>query len=70
MPPGSRERITQQRGGIGFDEQLGLKVTAGTEPQVRMRWTRVAIDTAMLAAAIGIDAPAKANIRTLILRND
>lgn len=48
----------------------GLEVEAGREIQVGVRGAREAVDAAVLAAFVGVDGLAKANIRGLIAADD
>src|SRR5947199_347087 len=60
----------QQLGGVGFGEELGLEVEAGRKLQVGMPWPLVAVNAAVLAAAVGIDRRDKADVGRVVVRED
>ena len=55
---------------VGFGKNLRLKVQARAQAQVGMRGPRIAIDAAMLAALVGVDALLKANVGRLVAADD
>ena len=52
---GARELALEQRRRVVLGEQLGLEVEPGREPEIGVARPRVAVDAAVLAAAIGVD---------------
>lgn len=53
-----------------FDHDLRLEVDRRIEPEIFMRWPRITIRTAMLAAAIDIDRIHHPDVGTVVLRYD
>src|SRR5207247_6807803 len=51
-------------------EQPALEIEAGRQPEIGMARPCVAIDAAVLTAAIGVDRAVKADIRRVVARND
>lgn len=70
LPTGPGEFFTQQVWRIQLHHDLALKIEAGGEAEVFVRRTRVAIDAAMLATAIGIHTGAEADVRAVIIGDD
>ena len=52
---GAGELGAEESGGVGLDEDLGLEVEAGGEAPESVARPGVAVDAAVLAAAIGVD---------------
>ena len=52
---GAGELGAEESGGVGLDEDLGLEVEAGREAPESVAGPGVAVDAAVLAAAIGVD---------------
>jgi len=63
---GGCQLALQDFGGVGFGVELGFEVEPGGVPEVAMVWPRIAIDAAMLAAAIGIDRLVEGDIRAVV----
>ena len=55
---------------VGLDEQFGLEIEPGRQALIGVGRPRVAIDAAVLAAAIGIDRAVEADIRRLVPADD
>ena len=53
-----------------LDENLGLEIEAGRIADIGVGGPRVAIDAAMLAAAIGIDRAVEADVGRVVARDD
>src|SRR5579863_2859080 len=51
-------------------EKTCLEIDAGRETHVGVARPRVAVDAAMLAAAIGVDGILEGNIRRIVARDD
>ncbi len=49
---------------------LALEIESGGKTEIFMCWSRVTIDTAMLAASIRIQACLKPDIRTVVARDE
>ena len=64
------ELLAQQRDRIALGEDLRLEIETGRKVQVRMRRPRVAIDAAVLTAAIGVDRLLEADVGRIVVRND
>ena len=60
----------KQRGRIRLGKQLGLEIQPGREIVERVAGPRIAIDAAMLAAAIGIDRAVKRDVRRSVAADD
>src|SRR5690606_25057300 len=67
---GFRQLDPQLLGGVGLGVQAGLEVQARREIEVGVRWAREAAHAAVLAAAIGIDRLAEANVGRLVATDD
>ena len=65
-----RELGAQQLGRVGLREQLSLEVEPRRELEVRMARAGVAVDAAVLAAAIGIDRLREADVGRVVARDD
>src|SRR5439155_26568652 len=55
--------LAENIGGVGLHDDSRLEVTSCVVPQVLVGAAREAIDAGVLAAAIGVDAPAEAEPR-------
>ena len=66
----ARELGAQQRGGVGLVEDPGLEVDAGREIDVGMARPRVAVDAAVLAAAVGIDRLLEGDVGRVVAGDD
>ena len=64
------ERLAQQRGRVGLDDDLAIEVGAGAEAQVLVRRARVAVGAGVEAAAVGVHAPGEADVGAVVLRED
>ena len=53
--PRRHESLTQSMCGVQLGDDLGFKVQAGRQVEVAVRGPGIAIDAAMLAAAVGVD---------------
>src|SRR4051812_11416383 len=67
---GLRELLAQQLRGIGLGEELGLEVESRRELEVAVARAGIAVDAAVLAAAIGIDRAVEADIGRVVVRDD
>ncbi len=65
-----RQRGAQQLGGIGLGVKLGLEVQPGRQVEIGVAGPRVAVDAAVLAAAIGIDGGVEGDVGRLVARDD
>ena len=65
-----RQLLLQQPGGILLDEYLGLEVEPGRQAQMAVARAGVAIDAAVLAAAIGVDRLVERYVRQVVVRDD
>src|SRR6185369_15385992 len=64
------ERLAQELGGVGLGEQLGLEVQARRELEIGMARPGVAVDAAVLAAAVRVDRAVEADVGRVVARND
>ena len=64
------ELALEQLGGIHLGVELGLEVEPGRVAEVAVRGTGVAIDAAVLAAAIGVDGLVEADVGAVVGRDD
>ena len=67
---GLRELLSQQLGGVGLGEKLGLEVQARRQFEVGVARARVAVDAAVLAAAVRVDRLGEAHVRRVVARDD
>src|SRR6202166_3923417 len=67
---GHRQFLFQELGRLRLHEQLGFKIEAWRETEIGVGRTRVAVDAAVLAAAIGIDRAVEANIGRTVTGDD
>src|SRR5262249_5994528 len=65
-----RELVAQQLDRVRLVEDLRLEVSPGRQVEVGVRWPRVAIDAAVLAAAVRIDRLTEADVGRLVARDD
>ncbi len=65
-----RQLALQQLGRVRLGVELGLEVEAGRVPEKAMGGTRVAVDAAVLAAAIGIDRAVEGDVGAVVARDD
>src|SRR5690606_39747062 len=65
-----RQFLAQAFGGVGLGEQLRLEVQARRQVEVGMRGPGEAIHAAVLAAAVGIDRLAEADVGRLVAADD
>src|SRR5437764_2948086 len=70
LPRSSVERLAQQARRVRFDRDLPLEVGASTEPEILVRRPGVAISTGVEAPPVWVDAPAEADIGTVVVRED
>src|SRR3979490_2711595 len=59
---GLGKRVAQKLRSIGLGEELGLEVEPGRELEIGVARPRIAIDAAVLAAAVGIDGAVEADV--------
>ena len=62
--------LTQQFRRLFFHHDLSFKIQARRETQIFVGGARITVDTAMFAAAIGIDAGVEADIRAIVVGDD
>src|SRR5206468_1166279 len=62
--------FTQQLRRVFFDQDLRLELQAGGEAQVFVGRAREAVDAAVLATAVGIDARVETDVGTVVVRDD
>src|SRR5690606_7022597 len=62
--------LLEQRGGIALVEQPRLEIEAGRQIDVRVARTRVAIDAAVLAAAVRVDRLRHRQLRRVVAAYD
>ena len=67
---GAAQRLAQQLLGIRLVEDLRLEIEARRQPEVGMGRPRIAVDATVLAAAIGIDRLAEAEVGRLVAAED
>ena len=60
----------QKLGRVFFHHDFGLEVQAGGESEIFVKRPRIAINAAVLAAAVRIDAGFESDIRAVVVRND
>jgi hypothetical protein len=60
----------QQLRHILLDHDFALEIEAGGKAEILMKRSRVAIDAAMLAAAIRIEARLKSDVRAVVVADD
>src|SRR5205814_3455003 len=70
LPRSSVERLAQQARRVRFDRDLPLEVGASTEPEILVRRPGVAISTGVEAPPVWVDAPAEADMGTVVVRED
>jgi hypothetical protein len=70
FPRGPIERLAQEGGSIGLCGNFRVEVRASSEAQVLVSRARVAISAGVHAAAVGIDAEAKADVRAVVSRQN
>ena len=68
LPGLAAELRGQQLGQVLLDQNLRLEVEAGGKPEVLVARPGVAVDAAVLAAAVGVDAEAEAEVGTVVGR--
>ena len=66
LPLGRGEFLAQQLGRVFLDHDARLEIQAGGEAEILVRGPRVAVDAAVLAAAIRIDAELEADVRAVV----
>ncbi len=67
---GARELVLQQLDRVGLGEELGLEIEARRELEIGVGRSRVAVDAAVLAAAIGIHRLVERNVGRIVARDD
>ena len=60
------ERPAEQSCGLPLHDDLRLEIGPGAEPPILMRWSRVTIRAGVKTSAIGVEAPSKRQIGTLV----
>jgi hypothetical protein len=60
----------QELNRVRLDEQLGLEIEPWRKTDIGVVWARVAIDAAVLAAAIGIDRLVEGDVRAVVDGDD
>ena len=70
LPGAFVQRTPQQFRGSTLDQDLAFEIGSRSEAEHFVAGTRVAIGTAVQAPSVGIYAVSKANVRTLVLRQD
>ena len=67
---GRRQLALEQLGGALLGEQAGFEIEPGGEPHIGVGRPGVAIEAAVLAAAIGVDRPVESDVRRLVAGDD
>ena len=62
--------LAKQLGGIGLGEQLAFEIEPRRQVVIGMGGPRIAIDAAMLAAAIGVDRAVEGQVGRLVVTDD
>src|SRR5262249_45952735 len=70
LPLGRSEFLAEQLRGVFLDEDLRLEIEARGKAEVFVRGPGVTVDTAVLAAAIRIDARGEADIRGVVIGDE
>ena len=65
-----REFGAQQLGRVGLGEDARFEVDARREVEIGVRWSRKAIDAAVLAALVGVDRLRERHVRRVVVRDD
>ena len=60
----------QEFGRVFLDHDLGLEIRSGAVAQELVRGPRVAIDAAVLAAAVGVERGVEADVRAVVVGED
>ncbi len=64
------QRGAQALGGVDLGHQPGLEVQAGRPAEIGVRWPCVAVDAAVLAAAVRVQRDLEADVRRVVLAQD
>src|SRR5690606_23816509 len=67
---GLAKRFREACGGVALVEEPGLEVEAGREIDIRMARPRIAVDAAVLTAAVGVDRLRERKIGRVVARDD
>src|SRR5216683_3550147 len=67
LPMRAGQFSAQQFGSILLHQNLRFEIQAGREAEILMRGSSVAIDAAVLAASIGIDAGPETDVWTIVV---
>ena len=70
LPRPARQLGPQQLRGARLDEDARLEIEPGRQAEVLVRGPRVAVDAAVLAAAVGIHAAVERHVGTRVRRDD
>ena len=70
FPARAQERLSQQFRRTVLDQYPALEVQSGGETEVLVRGTGVAVDAAVLAAAVGVQAVLEADVGRVVARED
>ena len=62
--------FAQKLGRVFFHHDFGLEVQAGGESEIFVKWPRIAINAAVLTAAVRIGAGFEADIGAVVVRNN
>src|SRR6185369_11589021 len=67
LPAWRGEGLTQQRRSVLLHHDALLEIETGAEAQIFVRGPRITVDAAVLAAAVGMQAEAETQVRTVVL---
>ena len=67
---GLGEFLCQQRRSIGLGVEFGFEIEPRRMPEIAMARARIAVDAAMLAAAVGIDRAVERDVGAVVARDD